>query len=76
MLDSGKKSFKGSFLKMEEWSPMVGCATKESLSTKIWIRVVSLLVHLWTHEVLKSLGDECGGFVAIDEKMALKLKMF
>ena len=46
VLDSIKKSFKGLFLKMEEWSPMVGCATNESLSKEIWIRVVGLLVHL------------------------------
>ena len=37
-----------------------------------WIRVVGLPLHLWTGEILKKVGDSCGGFVALDEETSLK----
>ena len=37
--------------------------------------MVGLPVHLWTQEMLKKLGDECGGFVAVDEDTTFKSKL-
>ena len=37
-----------------------------------WIKVVGLPLHLWTTEILKKLGDACGGFVAVDEVIEMK----
>ena len=37
-----------------------------------WIRVVGLPLHLWTPEILRKLGDACGGFVAIDKVTEMK----
>ncbi|RVW48978.1 hypothetical protein CK203_081002 [Vitis vinifera] len=32
-----------------------------------WVRVVGLPLHFWSLEVFKSIGDGCGGFIAVDE---------
>ena len=45
---------------------------KEGQETEIWIRVVDLPLHLWTGEILKKVGDSCGGFVALDEETTYK----
>ena len=31
------------------------------------MRVLGLPLHLWSQEVLKKIGDCCGGFVAVDD---------
>ena len=45
---------------------------KEGQETEIWIRVVGLPLHLWIGEILKKVGDSCGGFVALDEETTYK----
>ena len=40
-----------------------------------WIRVVGMLLHLWRKEILKKIGDSCGGFVAIDKETDLRVKV-
>ena len=45
---------------------------KKGQEPEAWIRVVGLPLHLWTGEILKKVGDSCGGFVALDEETALK----
>ena len=37
------------------------------MGKEVWVRVVGLSVHLWSRNVLKKTGDECGGFIAMDE---------
>ena len=34
--------------------------------------MVGLPLHLWTTEILRKLGDVCGGFVAVDEVTEMK----
>ena len=34
--------------------------------------MVGLPLHLWTGEILKKVGDSCGGFVALDKETALR----
>ena len=34
--------------------------------------MVGLPLHLWTGDILKKVGDNCGGFVALDECTASK----
>ena len=41
----------------------------------VWIRVVGLPLHLWRHNVLKMIGDNCGGFLALDKEIALRTKV-
>ena len=37
-----------------------------------WTRVVRLLLHLRTSEILKRIGDSCGGFIALDKNTELR----
>ncbi|RVX15143.1 hypothetical protein CK203_008051 [Vitis vinifera] len=34
---------------------------------EVWVKVVCLPLHLWSREVFKSIGERCGGFIAVDE---------
>ena len=40
-----------------------------------WIRVVGMPLHLWRKEILKKIGDSCGGFLAIDKETDLRVKV-
>ena len=67
VLESGRRSFKGGVLQLDWWSPESGCLRSKGSMQEAWIRVVGLPLHLWTTEILRKLGDACGGFVAVDE---------
>ena len=49
----------------------------KSLETveKAWIRVVGLPLHLWRHNVLKMIGDNCGGFLVLNKEITLRTKV-
>ena len=70
--ESGRRSFKGGVLQLDWWSPESGCIRSKGSVQEAWIRVVGLPLHLWTTEILRKLGDECGGFVAVDEVTEMK----
>ena len=40
-----------------------------------WIGVVGLPLHLCRHEVLKKIGDNCGGFLAIDKATTIRTEV-
>ena len=44
----------------------LGCVQSKDLGKEVWVRVVGLLVHLWSRNVLNKIGDECGGFITVD----------
>ena len=75
VLESGRRSFKGGALQLEWWSPESGCLRRKDLGREVWIRVVGLPLHLWTPEILRKLGDACGGFVAVDKNTEMKTEM-
>ena len=72
VLESGRRSFKGGVLQLDWWSPESGCIRRKGLVQEAWIRVVGLPLHLWTPEILRKLGDACGGFVALDKVTEMK----
>ncbi|KAJ9693608.1 hypothetical protein PVL29_009528 [Vitis rotundifolia] len=39
---------------------------QEEVSSEIWVRIVGLPISLWTPTILKRVGEECGGLVAVD----------
>lgn len=39
---------------------------------EVWMRMVGLPLHLCTKKILRSIGERCGGFIAIDKKIALR----
>ena len=67
VLESGRRSFKGGVLQLDWWSQESGCIRHKGFVQEAWIRVVGLPLHLWTTEILRKLGDACGGFVAVDK---------
>ena len=72
VMENGSRIFRGGVMQLEWWSPSSGCKEKRDQEKEVWIRVVGLPLHLWTGEILKKVGDSCGGFVALDEGTALK----
>ena len=67
VLEGGHRSFRGGSLFLERWSPDSGCVKRKNQLNKLWVRIVGLPLHLWTCEVLRMIGDGCGGYLATDE---------
>ena len=57
----------GKAMHLEWWSPSTGCKGRIEEDQEVWIRVVGLPLHLWTIEILKKVGNACGGFIALDK---------
>ena len=66
--------FKESFLHLDMWDPKVGCSQNGERFKEVWVRVVGLLLHFWSREVFRKIGDCCGGFVAVDEDTTKELQ--
>ncbi|KAJ9671527.1 hypothetical protein PVL29_025299 [Vitis rotundifolia] len=62
----GSRWLGGLQLGLEHWSPRSGCRTEEEVSSEIWVRIVGLPISLWNPTILKRVGEECGGLVAVD----------
>ena len=67
VLEGGVRSFRGGRLNLERWSPDSGCVKRKNQLNKLWVRIVGLPLHLWTCEVLRMIGDGCGGYLDTDE---------
>ncbi|RVX03671.1 hypothetical protein CK203_023087 [Vitis vinifera] len=65
----GFRCFKDLILHLEIWDPKVGCSQSCEQFKEVWVRVMGLLLHLWSREVFKKIGDCYGGFVAVDESI-------
>ena len=72
VLESGRRSFNGGVLQLEWWRPEAGCLRRKDSVQEVWIRVVGLPLHLWKPEILRKLGDACGGFVTLDKNTEKK----
>ena len=75
VLESGRRCFGGGRLQLDWWSPETGCIRSRGLVREAWIRVIGLPLHLWTPEILRKIGDACGGFVAEDKETEMKMEM-
>ena len=58
-------------LHLVRWTPKVGCLLEGGSPKEVWVRVLGLPLHLWGREVLQKIGDGCGGFVALDDDIAM-----
>ena len=67
VLKFGRWSLWGYLLHCERWNPNLGCVRSNNWGKEVWVKVVGLPVHLWNQNVLKKIGDECGGFIEVDE---------
>ncbi|KAL6322027.1 hypothetical protein AAG906_003170 [Vitis piasezkii] len=58
----------GVALRLEKWSPETGCLKEGERSNEAWVRVVGLPVSLWERDILRKIGEACGGLLAIDHQ--------
>ena len=71
VMENGSRICRGEALILERWTPSTGCTGSKSQNQEVWIRVVGLPLHLWTEEIMVTIGDSCGGFVAMDKDTSL-----
>ena len=67
VVSSGNRAMEGIQVGLEHWSPRSGCWVKEEERKEVWVRIVGLPISLWSPEILKRVGDECGGLITVDE---------
>ena len=67
VMENGSRIFRGEAMHLEWWTPSTGCKGRIEEDPEVWIRVVGLPLHLWTEEIMKKVGNGCGGFVALDK---------
>ena len=67
VMENGSRICRGEAMFLEWWSPSTGCKGRTEENQEVWIRVVGLPLHMWTEEILITVGNGCGGFVAMDK---------
>ena len=75
VFESRRRNFREGVLQLERWNPYSGCIRRKGYVQEEWVRVARLPLHLWKTEVLKKIGDACGGFLAIDKITELRREM-
>ena len=68
VMSFGERSIGGINLELERWNPRVGCLEEGEITKEIWVRIAGLPLSLWNTNILKRVGKECGGFIAIDPR--------
>ena len=71
VMENGSRICRGEVMLLERWNPSTGCTRSRGQNQEAWIRVVGLPLHLWTEEILVTIGDSCGGVVAMDKETSL-----
>ena len=62
------RHFRGRSFCLEKWKPSVGCFEGDRGGARlVWVRILSLPLHLWGRSLFRKFGDSCGRFVAVDE---------
>ena len=62
----GTRSFQGKKLILELWTPEVGWVQNQKVGREGWVRAVDLPLQFWQEEVIRKIGNCCGGFVQVD----------
>ena len=68
VLQEGLSVFKQRPLKLERWSPTLGCLSERAQINSYWVRIVGLPLCLWHKDFFKRVDDACGGYVGVDEE--------
>ena len=71
VLARGSRRVKERVLHLVRWTPEAGCLGKGGCAKEMWVMVLGLPLHLRSRVVFKKIGDECGGFVGVDEDTTL-----
>ena len=67
-LNFSQRSFKSLALHLVNWNQSIGCSESADLGREAWVRVFGLQIHLWSCNILKKIGDGCGGFIELEEE--------
>ncbi|KAL6350788.1 hypothetical protein AAG906_031374 [Vitis piasezkii] len=67
-LDMAEISVGGFVIRLEKWSPRLGCLMEEEKVREAWVRIVGLPISLWNRDILSKVGEACGGFLGLDAK--------
>ena len=67
-LNFSQRSFKSLVLHLVNWNQSIGCSESADLGREAWVRVFGLQIHLWSCNILKKIGDGCGGFIELEEE--------
>lgn len=51
--------------------PIIGALFSTKLPNSVWIRIVGVLLHLWSLDIFQAMGDHCGGWVEMEEETRL-----
>ena len=46
----------------------MGCLMDGGKKSKAWVRIMGLPVSLWDRAIMRRIGEECGGFLAVDSQ--------
>ena len=68
VVSSGNQSLGGLQLGLEQWNPRIGCWVGEEVRNEVWVKIVRLPISLWSPTILRRVGEECGGFVAVNDQ--------
>ena len=56
------------FLRLEKWRPETRCLMEGEKKSEAWVQIVGLPVSLWDRDILRRIGEECGGFLTVDSQ--------
>ena len=66
VVTSGKRSVGGIQVGLELWNLRYGCLEEGEIRNEVWVRIIGLPISLWVPSILRRVGEECGGFLAMD----------
>ena len=64
----GSISVGGIFLHLEKWRSETRYLREGENKSEAWVRVIGLPVSLWERDILRRIGEECRGFLAVDSQ--------
>ena len=67
-INFGSISVGGIFLRLEKWRSETRYLREGENKSEAWVWVVGLPVSLWERDILRMIGEECGGFLAVDSQ--------
>ena len=62
----------GKQIELDWWSPTSGAYPAHTTFQWFWIRVLGLPLQLWFENIMKHIGDKCGGWLATEEETTIK----
>lgn len=57
---------------LDWWTAVTGAIPAQKHFDWFWVRILGLSLHLWSEEVMKKIGDQCGGWIETEEETQLR----